>query len=158
MKIKKIMLAGNLTVFVMILVGFVIGFYLMGYTSPALNFFQKTVSGNTIITGDFNVNDFLNGIKDAILSPFGLGVIGIAVLFSLVSAFAAGGTGIAGFLGFLIPILIIFAVANVFFFPILSEMEAEGGLSSLNPVDLILAAVLNVFLMLTIVEFISGRQ
>jgi len=154
---KKIVLAASVTVFVMILVGFVIGFYLMGFKSPAISFFEETVSGNTITTEDFNVGDFLNHIKDSILSPFGLGIMGIAVLFSLVTAFSGGGAGITSFIGFLVPILIIFAVANVFFFPIVSAMSAEG-VASLNPVDLILAAVLNVLLMLTIIEFISGRQ
>lgn len=159
MKIKKeVLLAGSLTIFVMILVGFIIGFYLMGFKSPAINFFDQTVSDNEMTSENFNVGDFLNNIKNSILSPFGLGVTGFIVLFSLVSAFTGGGTGVAGFLGWLVPILIIFAVANIFFFPIISEMEAEGGLSSLNPVDLILAAVMNVFLMLTVIEFISGRQ
>jgi hypothetical protein len=157
---KKKFLLGSLTVFVMILVGFILGFYLMGFKSPAIDFFQKTVSGNSVTSSDFNVVGFLNSIKNAILTPFGLGVTGVVVLFSLATAFTGGGAGtvgVVGFLGWLVPILIIFSVANIFFFPIVSAMGAEG-VASLNPVNMILACVLNIFLMLTIVEFISGRN
>lgn len=156
---KKIVLMGSLTVFVMIMIGFILGFYLMGYKSPALAFFEKTVSGNDITSGDFDVGGFLNGIKEAVLSPFGLGMGAIVVLFSLVSAFTGGGAtaGATSFISFLIPILILFAVANIFFFPIVSYIGSEG-VSNLNPLDLIIAAILNIFLMLTVVEFISGRN
>jgi hypothetical protein len=154
---KNIILKGSVTIFVMIMLGLIIGFFLMGFQQPALVFFKETVAGDDITTSDFDMNAFLTGIKDAVLSPFGLGLIGVMTLFSLVSVFSGGTVGVGSFISFFIPIFILFAVANVFFFPIVGYMQAEG-MANLHPLDLIVAVVFNVLLMLTVIEFISGRN
>jgi hypothetical protein len=151
-------LKASVTVFVLIMLGFVIGMYIVGFTSPAVNLVQNTVLGTDGgINENFNASAFIDAIGKAILSPLGLTTLGIIALMSLIGYFVGGSAGAvqATALSYFIPVIILFAVANIFFFPVIPEASAQG-----LPRDLsfILTIFFNVFLLLAIVSFVTGRD
>jgi hypothetical protein len=151
-------LKASVTVFVLIMLGFVIGMYIVGFTSPAVNLVQNTVLGSEDgVDSSINVGAFIDGIGRAIMSPVALGIGAVAIICGLIAGFAGQGAGatMATTLTYFIPVLILFAVANVFFFPVIPEASAQG-----LPRDLsfILTIFFNVFLMLTVISFVTGRD
>lgn len=148
---------GSTTVFVLILLGLAIGMYLMGYSSIAMQYFSQNiiVDGSQDVTMEeqFTIDKFLTDLKDAILSPFGLAALALIGIGSLVSL---GGVGYASqsILTYLIPILLLFFIANIFFFP-LPSLEAEN---LPMEIGLLVMVIYNALLILMILDFISGRQ
>jgi len=150
---------GSVTVFIMILVGFIIGMYLMGYTPVASRFIGTDPFGQD---GDGSIqnldaNTIFNNIKGTLLSPFGISVLGFALLFGSLSALGGSSIGYASgsILAFMLPALLLFMVANLFFFPVVDEASAMG---LPNPLNFLLMIVYNVLLLLTILTFVSGRE
>jgi hypothetical protein len=151
---------GSVTVFLMILVGLIIGMYLFGYSSIAMSFigtniFSTDKSGN--INENMDAGTILNNIKDTLLSPFGISVLGMSSFFGVLSGIGGGGIGYASgsILAFMLPAFLLFMIANIFFFPIVSEATQEG---LPEPINILLMLVYNVLLLLTILTWVGGRD
>lgn len=147
-------LKGSVTVFVLIMLGLVIGLYLFGYRPIGIALFDDT--DITTITA----TEILTRLKDIITSPLGLTTLGITLSFTLITR-AVGGAGTAGYivgslLPYLIVTMIVFAFANIFFFPVIGQEEME--LHTPTTIYLLLTVIFNTLLLLTIVSFVSGRD
>lgn len=162
-------LKGSVTVFVLLILGLIIGMYLVGFTPPIYDFIATDVisqdidddgnfSGNYSVNESFTGESFLNAIAGAIFSPLGLAFLGIAVGYALLTGLISGGASgavSASILTYMIPAFIIFLVANIFFFPILPYAQAEGLPSEIS---LMMMVIFNTLLLLAIVSFITGRD
>lgn len=146
---------GSVTVFALIVLGLTIGMYLFGYTSILIDHFMTEEEYyNNTDAGGF-INKIFNTIIEGLTSKIGLSTLALIVGFGFLSGIAGSGYVSGSILAFLIPCIILFGVANVFFFPVLSHIE---GHMVYQPVNILLQVVLNVFLMLTVIEFVSGRD
>jgi len=136
------------------MLGLIIGMYLFGYTSPMGNFIgqQTNLTGGGSIDTSISGEAVLNNLKDAILSPFGLTTIAMIAGFGLLGGLGGAGYASGSILTFALPILILFGVANIFFFPVVTYTEI-----TFSPVSLLLSVVFNTLLLLTIIEYVSGR-
>lgn len=147
---------GSVTVFVLIMLGLVIGMYLMGYSPLMLQFLGKDVlQGEDASIEEITANDIFINIKDTLFSSFGLLTLGTALGFGLLTGLAGIGYASGSILSILLPTLLLFAFSNLFFFPIVSFADAEG---LPFPLNLILLIIYNILLMLTILTFITGRD
>jgi hypothetical protein len=152
---------GSVTVLVFIMLGLVIGMYLMGYSSPMLTFVQEDVyrtdnSGEYTINQEFNISVLINRIYNSLTSEAGLAIFGISIGMAILVALAPGlGYASGSILSVLIPAFLLFLFANIFFFPVIGEPERQGLPSELS---WILVAVFNVLLLLTVLTFITGRE
>jgi len=146
---------GSVTVFALIVLGLTIGMYFVGYTSILVNHFmsEEEYYDNTD-AGGF-INKIFNTIIEGVTSKVGLITLSMIVGFGLLAGVAGSGYVSGSILAFLIPCVILFGVANVFFFPVTTHIE---GHMVYEPVNILLQVILNVFLMLTVIEFISGRD
>lgn len=151
---------GSVTVFVMLIIGLVVGMYLMGYDS-VMTRMMKDKEG-TLDVGTVNVNTLRERFLDAMTSPMGLTAIGVSAIFGLLAAVGAGGMQyIAGtILGYAIPLILLFLIANIFAFPILSESSIKEGLPDVGAISLsvVLTLVFNVLLLLAVLSFVTGRD
>lgn len=153
---KKMVFAGSITLFVMIMLGLIIGLYLFGYQSPAGSFFSSTIGGQNINSTEFDISSFMGSVQDSILSPMGLALVGFSIVGIVLSAIGGGmGSTASSFLAYLIPLTILFFVANLFFFPVMSSVSDVPGL---DPISLLLSTILNVLMILAVIEFVTGRN
>jgi len=149
-------LKGSVTVFVLIMLGMVIGMYLFGYVPMMVQFLgEEVMQGDTSAIMSLSVDAIFENIKDTLFSSFGLQTLGVAVGFGLLTGLAGLGYASARILSILLPSLLLFAFSNIFFFPIVSFADAEG---LPFPLNTILLVVYNVLLMLTVLSFITGRD
>jgi len=151
---KKITLAGSVTVFVIILLGLIIGFYLMGYKSPMLSLVDKGLAADE--NGqqpEINAFDFIHDLFNSFASQGWLlvSIFGIATIIALFNA-----SSLVAFMATFLPVLILLFVSNLLFFPVVTDMQSSG--FTIGPLGVVIAAVLNVLLMLACIEFISGRS
>ena len=163
MKKYRLLLSGSVTVYVLLLLGIIIGMYLFGNTSPFMSFISEKMS-NQNITEPFesgNIIDMLiTGIGKAFNSlveyagshPWQTALIGgfAAITGGVLSV----GYGVAGVVSFFVPAFLLVIFANVFFFPISSYTGGSGGLPF--PLNLLLTVILNVLMLLSILEFVRG--
>jgi hypothetical protein len=154
----------SVTVFALLMLGLIIGMYLVGYQSPAVNLASQMVTGtNGDLNSSFNASGFIDAIGSAIISPLGLGSIAAILLFSSLASiinFGGGGGQTTGFIvgaamQYFIPVLILFTVANIVFFPVIPEANAQG---LPPPLGFIMTIIFNVLLMLTVISFVSQRD
>ena len=151
MKFKNLRFKGDVSVYILIMLGMAIGMYLMGFTSILI--------GSIDFSGQTSADEILNDISEGIISAFTeveilLPMIGFGLLSGIAGKNYASGT----ILNFLIPVLILFVVINIFAFPIVSTIEAESmDTGAMNIVTAILSVIFNAMLFLAILEFTSGR-
>lgn len=161
MRFKKLLrkhMKGSISVFVFIMIGLVIGMYLFGFASPMVAYFgEKVLSDESGMNQGISIEDFLGDIVEAVKTPFGYGSLAIMAGIGLLTVFSGVGYASQTIFSFLIPVFFLFLIANVFFFPIVPFVESQG-FSDLNPVGLIMTLVFNVMLMLSVIEFVSGRN
>lgn len=154
-------LDGSVTVFVMIMLGLIIGLYLVGYSSPILSLAGKVIGGTSgSVGGSLDANDILSEIGQVLMSPLTLVWVTLSFIGSIVGRFFNAGSTSQGFvqgtiLSYMIPVLIIGFVANIFFFPVIPTASANG-----MPTDIsfLLTIILNVFMLLAIISWVSGRD
>lgn len=153
----------SVTVFALLMLGLIIGMYLVGYSSPALDLAGKMIIGtNGDLNQSFNASGFIDAIGEAIMSPLGLGTIVTILVFSSLAIinFGGGGGASTGFIvgavmTYFIPVLILFTVANIVFFPVIPEANAQG---LPQPLGFLMTIIFNILLMLAVISFISGRD
>jgi len=161
---RKLHAAGSVTVYALLVFSIVMGLYMMGYNSIYANYVEQqddvqlegnetNYSYNTSEGGmdkqqnlaETIVNVIIESMKDPkLLFPL-LGV-------GLVSFVTAGGTRYA--LTFIIPAIILLAILNIFVLPM--GFLYDEGIPQI--IQIFVGGFLNLILMLTVVEFISGRQ
>jgi len=151
---------GSVAVFALIMLGFIIGMFLFGYTSPAiswLEFDEAFDSDGEFHYEEWNIDagDFLANMVDYMKSSLGVGAIATSVIVAILIGFSGTGQMGATVLSFAIPALLISMVANIFFFPIVDFANGEG---LAFPLNFILLAVYNVLLLLVMITFVSGRD
>ena len=174
---KKKGLKGAITVYVMMMFGLIIVLYLFGFTNP---WNAYTADQNLPDLKDANGKPILdeqgNPVKGNITRAGGIGVSildwmlkGIEGIFKTASdnwiiALVATITTIAGFwliskvggqyvLAYIVPIIILAIFANVFLFPTASLQ----GANIVEPFDMIVFTFLNLFLVLSYIEFVKGN-
>lgn len=148
---------GSVTVFVLIMLGLVIGMFLFGYVPMVVQFIGVDVlQGETGATiQEITTDQIFNNIKDTLFSSFGLITLSTAIGFGLLTGLAGVGYASQSILSILLPALLLFAFSNIFFFPIVSYVDAEG---MPYPLNFIMLIIYNVLLMLTVLTFITGRD
>lgn len=171
MKIKKQELQAGLTTYVMIMFGMVVILYLMGFTSA----WSGYVSDERMDVDGVNITD-----EEALDSGFSIGdmmVDGIKGIFKTavegaqenpivaLAASVAGAIGIyvlaraggAYIFAYLIPIVFVTIFANIFIFPI---EPVSGQMIYIEgvPLNMFLIAFFNLFLFLSVIEFIRGQN
>ena len=132
----------------------------MGYQSPMLNFIEQgDFASSEGQQTDTSVNDIITLITDSITNPSNWGMLGAIAGMSLLGAVFSGGSTIMSFLSMFLPLFILFAVANMLFFPVVNAAQTvdTSGITY-GPLGVIMTVVLNVLLLLTVIEFISGRN
>lgn len=181
MKLKKLFknkyLRGGITAYVMIMFGLIVIMYLFGFTS-AWNAYAssdynreigntgQTIEDPTLFDTDFSIGEMMvqgimtlfTTITEGITQNPLLGIVGTIIAGAgAILILRAGG---AYALGFIIPIVLITLFANIFIFPIehitneTTSLSVAGGV----PVSIILIAFFNLFLFLTIIEFVRGSD
>lgn len=151
----------SITVYVLIMLGLIIGMFLMGFHSPMTDFVANDVF-STDDSGQYTINESLNmtvvfsKIATMLTSQQGLAMLGLSLGFAFFTIIVPG-LGYAGgsILSVLIPAFLLFLFANIFFFPVISEPGRHG---FPEPLSFILSILFNVLLLLAILQFVSGRE
>ena len=163
MRKHKLLLSGSITVYVLLLLGIIIGLYLFGNTSPFMSFISEQISGQNI-TQPFESGSIIDMIVSGIGSAFN-SLIDYAGSHPWQTALIGGfavvtggvlsvGYGVAGVVSFFVPTFLLVVFANVFFFPITSYTGGSGGLPF--PLNLLMTVILNTLMLLAILEFVRG--
>jgi len=156
-------LKGSITVFVLILLGFIIGLYLMGFSSPFISQFMDESGDELSEDYDTSASNIVKEIFESIAKMFSkdsIGTLGLIVGFSLLTGFipvAGGGMSytIGSLVRYLVPALLLYTIVNLFFFPVVPHAEAQG----LDwRISMLLSVILNALMFLTIFEFITGKD
>lgn len=152
---------GSVTVMVFIMLGLVIGMYLLGFSSPMFRLVAEEVfvtddEGTQKINEDIDIGNMLTGIKDSLMSTAGLMFFGFSIGMAFLTALAPGmGYASGSILSVMIPAFLLFLFANIFFFPVTSAPAREGLPFELS---MILTVIFNALLLLTVLTFITGRE
>ena len=152
MKLKNIRFKGDVSVYILVMLGMAIGMYLMGFTN--------VIIGGIDTSGQLDAGELFDDMSQGIISAFTeleilLPMLGFGLLSGIAGKNYAGGT----ILSYLIPILILFVVVNIFAFPIVSTVKAQSTATpSMNIVTALLSVIFNAMLFLAILEYSSGRQ
>lgn len=152
----KLEFKGAISVFVLLMLGLVIALYMFGFTSAFIYEFQES-SDDPVAS----VSTFLNSLSSAIISAFTehLDVVLPMLGFGFLAGLTGGSYASGSIFRFLIPILILFAVVNIFIFPVIPTIQGEiTSTSEFSPLVLILSVILNCFMFLTILEFVTERS
>lgn len=163
-------LKGSVTVFVMLILGLIIGMYLMGFQAPIVQYVETNVmhgedqgygqgTGNEselVNVSELSAGDLLKDIAESIVSPIGLAFIGATLAITIGLGLLGQGNLGTSILQVTIPAFILFIVANVFFFPVVGYVSAEG--QQIPQINFLLTLIFNALLMLTIVSFVMGRD
>jgi len=128
----------SITTYVMLVFGISVVLYLVGYTSPFMTFVQNASNGDVFTS-------LLNSFINIFTNPIFLTSLGL----SAVASFITGGNYNVVYL---FPILMLVVLANYFVLPT-SFLNATEIPSQLK---LIISTFLNLFLVLSVVEFVRG--
>ena len=153
---KKKYMRGSITTYVMLMFGLVAVLFLMGFSPP---FFDQpeTIGGSgQLVTeaGPFDLGTMMmtaiNGVFESIAADPVWGIIGAAVAFIAMAAIiAAGGQYV---LAYIIPLILLILFANIFVFP-----TSSIGTDLPSELSLITFSFLNLFLILSYLEFVRGN-
>lgn len=172
MKIKKQKLQAGLTTYVMVMFGMIVILYLMGFTSPWVAYHSEgridaegevDLESTGAIDSEFSIGTMM---VDGIKGIFDSAVDGATEnpLIALAATIVAGlgiyilaRAGGAYIFAYLIPIILVTIFANIFLFPI---EPISGQMIYLEnvPLNVILIVFLNLFMFLSIIEFIRGSN
>ena len=163
-------LQAGISAFVMIMFGMIAICYLMGFTSAWEQYTAQPMmmgnAGDADITQPSAVDETLtHRMMDGIMGIFkGLGdsvsdnpivaIIGSIVAIGSVALLLKFGAGHV--LAFIVPIVFVILFANIFIFPIAPIADQMTTLPGNIPVDGFLMAFFNLFLVLSIIEFVRG--
>ena len=158
---KRITMKASVTVYVLLMLGLIIGMYLMGYHSPMTAFVANDVfttddSGEYTINEELNMTVVFDKLVNILTSEDGLAMLGISVGMAFLVVLIPGlGQAVGSIFSVLIPAFLLFFFSNIFFFPVISEPGRHG---LPEPLSLLLSIIFNVLLLLAILSFISGRE
>jgi len=174
MKFYKKRAKGGVTSYVMVMFGLIVIMYLMGFQSAYSDYTSegRTIAkdGEDSITdqitdsegSNFNILSIMvDGIKQIFVNPEDgstnwwsvIGAVAITVAGLAIAKFAGGQYAFA----YIIPIALFTIFANIFIFPI---HHVSGDLLFFNgavPLNIMLLAFFNLWLILSIVEFVRGQ-
>ena len=150
---------GSITVYAFIVFGIVVSCYFMGYESPLIDAMteETVIEGDNGTTHSVTLNSdpvdvghkLINAIINVLMNPMYLGSL---LVVGLVSFLTAGGTRYM--VTFIAPALILLVVLNVIILPINFIYDSSLPFE----IKLLVFSFLNLFLMLSIIEFIAGRE
>lgn len=158
---KRIVLKASVTVYVLLILGLIIGMFLMGYHSPMTEFVANDVfttddSGQYTIDESLNMSIVFDKIVKMFTSKEGIMMMGISLGFAFFAVLLPGlGQAGGSILSVLIPAFLLFMFSNIFFFPVIGEPGRHG---LPEPLSFLLSILFNVLLLLAILTFISGRE
>ena len=156
----------GITAYVMLMFGMIVILYLFGFTSAWGNYEKQQISdesGSKNITDVDAVNKdigtlMIDNIKALFTNEKGetdlLRVV-IGTALTLAGMYLASKVGGQYAFAYIIPIIFVILFANIFIFPISYTSEHLGFASDI-PLSLFLIAFFNLFLVLSIVEFVRG--
>ena len=155
--------SGMISAFVMIMFGMITICYLMGFTNAWSSYTSRDVNDSNITKEgaiNENIGDMMiNGIKALFIKA---GENPIATIVGSIIAGAGmilvGKAGGAQAFAYIIPIALVVLFANIFLFPISPISGEVSTVAGGVPVDLIMVAFFNLFLFLSIIDFISGGR
>jgi len=160
---KKILLAGSITVFVLLMLGMILGLYLMGFKSAFLN---ELETEELDLLNDENqqpaeqTKSLLDSITGAVISAFTehLDILLPMLGFGLLAGFTGGSYAGGSIIKYIIMIMLVFVVINIFFFPVIPSVAKGIEHSGFNPLITILSIIFNAMLFLTVFTFVSGED
>jgi len=147
----------------MIMFGLIAICYLMGFTNAWSSYTSRDVDGNTITDegaigtniGDMMINGikglFVKASENPLLTIIGTVIAGAGMIL-------VGKAGGSQAFAYIIPIVLIVLFANIFLFPIEPISGEVSTVAGGVPVDRIMVAFFNLFLFLSIIDFISGGR
>ena len=153
---KKKYIRGSITTYVMLMFGLVVVLFLMGFAPPFFNQPEAIGGSGQLVTepGNFDLGTMM---MTAVFSVFQTlmespiwGLIGIAV--GIISMYVIVKLGGQYVIAYIVPLILLILFANIFVFPtssIGSDLPSELGL--------ITFAFLNLFLILSYLEFVRGN-
>lgn len=172
MKIKKKHLQAGLSTYVMIMFGMIVILYLMGFTSAwtaynaegridadeALDLENESAIDTEFSLGSMMV-DGIKGIFEGAGEAIGDNPIAAiaATVGALIGMYVIAKAGASYVFAYLIPIILVTIFANVFLFPIepiSGQMIYVEGV----PLNVFLVVFLNLFMFLSIIEFVRGQN
>jgi hypothetical protein len=157
MTLKDLKFRADISIFILLMLGMIIGLYLFGFQSA----FQVSLSNTLSNRGEDplgSVESFLGTLSTAIMGAF---VDNISVTLPLLIFGSLAGIGGSSYASgsiyrFLFPIIILFAVINIFIFPVVPAFSAHvQSNTEWDPLVLILSVILNCMLFLTVIEFVK---
>lgn len=148
---------GDIAVYVLLMLGMAIGMYLMGFSSVAFATFDEFTGDS----GAIDVHSVLNEVAKSIVSVFTdvetalpMGAFGFLTIL-----IGSGNYSTGTILSYIIPVMIVYGLANFLFFPVVPIIEAEAHATpQMNTITLLLSIIFNVMLFLAILEYSSGRK
>lgn len=151
---KKKYMRGSITTYVMLMFGLVAVLFLMGFSPP---FFTQTIggSGQTISeAGSFDLGTMMMvavfSVFEALVDNPVWGIIGAVVgIVSMAVIVKLGGQYI---IAYIVPLLLLVLFANIFVFP-----TSSIGTDLPTELSLITFSFLNLFLILSYLEFVRGN-
>lgn len=172
MKNKKQALQAGLTTYVMIMFGMIVILYLMGFTSPWVAYnaegrieadSEVDIEDTEAIDTEFSIGtmmvDGIKGLFDSAVdgaSENPIIALGAAIVAGL-GIYILARAGGAYIFAYLIPIILVTIFANIFLFPIepiSGQMIYVEGV----PLNVFLIVFLNLFMFLSIIEFVRGSN
>lgn len=160
-KTKKYLVAG-VTAYVMIMFGMIMVMYLMGFTNPWIAY---TTSGTIEAGGDSSsiadpqhpvgqgvlvmMMSSVNNVIKLVADNPEWGILG--AVFGILGTIAMVKLGGQYILAYIVPIVLLALFANVFIFP-----TAQIATEPIFPFDVFLIGFFNLFLLLSVVEFVRS--
>jgi len=148
---------GEIAVYVLLMLGMAIGLYLMGFSSVAFASFTDYENDD----GSIDVGQVFTKIAEEIAAALTeFAIVGPIIGFTFLTSIIGGGNYSTGtILSYIIPILIVYVVVNLLFFPVVPIITSEShGTPVMGEVTLLLSLVFNTMLFLAILEYSSGRK
>jgi uncharacterized membrane protein (DUF485 family) len=156
------MLKGAITTYVMMMFGLIIVLYLMGFTSPWMAYTAETVGPEGEETGiasptgigtnilDWMMNGVYSLFEEVASNPL---IAVISTIVTLGAFYLISKVGGQYVLAYIIPIIILAIFANIFIFPT-STLQGQ----ILFPLDIVVFGFLNLFLILSYIDFVKGTS
>lgn len=151
---KKRYMRGSMTTYVMLMFGLVAVLFLMGFSPP---FFAQTIGGSGQIVSEPGSFDIGSIMMTAIFSVFETlvddpvwGIVGSVIgIVSMAVIVKLGGQYV---IAYIIPLIFLVLFANIFVFP-----TSSIGTDLPTELSLITFSFLNLFLILSYLEFVRGN-
>lgn len=150
---------GNISVYVLILLGLTIGLYLFGFSSMAIRNYEERVEEQGLSDASgINIGILLSAIADAMINSLtDIQVAAPLIAFTILAGVLKSSNYQMGtLLMYIIPLAVIIFFINIIVFPVIPLIESTS--PNFSTITFLLMIILNTILLLAIMELASGRK